>query len=189
MHTRYVSSHALTVVASGLVLALGLLLVPGQARAQDMAAAAHPAHIHSGSCAELGDVVHPLMDVTADTGTPVASPVAEMDHDMGTPEASNAMASPAADSFGTDITTSETIVTAPLADLAAGGYAINVHESAENIGNYIACGDIAAAAADSGDVSIALATLNDSGYMGTATLHDNGDDTTTVTITLMQREM
>ena len=29
-----------------------------------------------------------------------------------------------------------------LDDLLAGDYAINVHESAENIGEYIACGDI-----------------------------------------------
>ncbi len=34
------------------------------------------------------------------------------------------------------------------------------------------------------DLAIGLATLNDSGYSGVATLHDNGDGTTTVTVYL-----
>jgi hypothetical protein len=194
MHTRRKRVFAVPALVSGLVLALGLILAPAQVQAQD-AAAAHPAHIHSGTCAELGDVVHPLTDVSPDAGTPVASddmgtPASgEMEgHDMGSPAADSAMSSPAAGAFGVAVAMSETIVQAPLADLTAGGYAINVHESAENIGNYIACGDITAAA-DGGDVTVELATLNDSGYMGTATLHDNGDDTTTVSITLMQDEM
>ena len=196
MHTRSVTSHALSALATGLILALGLVLVPGQARAQDMAVAAHPAHIHSGTCAELGDVVHPLTDVSADAGTPVAaddmgSPASgEMEgHDMGSPAADSAMGSPAAGPFGVGVAMSETIVEAALADLTTGGFAVNVHESAENIGNYIACGDIAGAPDDSGDVTIELATLNESGYVGTATLHDNGDGTTNVSITLMQDEM
>ena len=42
--------------------------------------------------------------------------------------------------FGVVIESSVTTVEVALTDLSAGGYAINVHESAENIGNYIACG-------------------------------------------------
>ena len=123
MHTRSVTSHALSVLATGLVLALGLVLVPGQARAQDMAMDAHPAHIHSGTCAELGDVVYPLTDVSADAGTPVASddmgtPASgEMEgHDMASPTADSATGSPTADAFGMAVAMSETIVEAPLAD-------------------------------------------------------------------------
>lgn len=200
MHTRKVSPHAASVLATGLVLALGLLLLPSQVRAQDVADVAHPAHIHTGTCAELGDVVFPLADVSADAGTPVAS------HDMGTPEAGGMdghdmgtpstggieghdMGTPESAPLGVGVDTSETIVEAALADILAASHAINVHESAENIGNYIACGDIAGAADDSGDLTIELATLNDSGYVGTATLHDNGDGTTTVTITLTHPEM
>ncbi len=202
MHIRKGSFHALAAVATGLVLALGLMLVPGQARAQDMAMVAHPAHIHSGTCAELGDVVYPLTDVSADAGTPMASPVAAEDmgtpmsdhmmaspesmESMGSPESEMAMGTPAAGQFGVAVTTSETIVMATLADLTGGGYAINVHESAENIGNYIACGDITGGVDGNSEVTVELATLNDSGYVGTATLRDNGDDTTTVTITLME---
>jgi Cu/Zn superoxide dismutase len=63
-----------------------------------------PAHIHSGTCAELGDVVYPLTNVEGGA--------------------------------------SETTVAAPLADLQAAAYAINVHESEEAIQNYVACGDL-----------------------------------------------
>lgn len=63
-----------------------------------------PMHIHSGTCAELGDVVYPLTNVEGGA--------------------------------------SETTVAAPLADLQAAAFAINVHESEEAIQNYVACGDI-----------------------------------------------
>ena len=90
------------------------------------AVTSHPAHIHSGTCADLGDVVFPLTDIslapTADGATPAAQPM--MMH-------------------ADEVLTSVTIVDDTLANLLAGRYAINVHESAENIGNYIACGDIA----------------------------------------------
>lgn len=189
MHTRSVSPHALTVMATGLVLALGLLLVPGQARAQDMAMAAHPAHIHSGTCAELGDVVYPLTDVGSGAmGTPVAGEAATpatMDAMSSPMSGDTAMASPTAGEGATSVTTVE----ASLADLTAGGFAINVHESADNIGNYIACGDITGTPDANGDVTVELATLNDSGYSGTAKLHDNGDGTTAVTIDLMSHQM
>ena len=190
MHTRRFSSRRWLALGTGLVLALGLMLVPGSVGAQDAGATAHPAHIHSGTCAELGDVIYPLTDVgtgTADSGTPVAG------ESMGTPTSMDAMSSPASGdmAMGSPAAmqgeTSVTIVAASLGDLTSGGYAINVHESAENIGNYIACGDIAGDA--SADVTVQLATLNDSGYSGTATLHDNGDGTTTVTIDLMHHDM
>ena len=196
--------RAWPIITTGLLLALGLMLGSGRALAQDTTAAPHPAHIHSGTCAELGDVVYPLTDVSAEAsaaGTPVAgettgspesatmdstshsmegmgSPTSEMA--MGTPETTASPEGP----FGIIIETSETTVEAALADLSAGGFAINVHESMENIGNYIACGEIVGTANDSGDLTINLAPLNDSGYNGTATLHDNGDGTATVSITL-----
>ena len=63
-----------------------------------------PAHIHSGTCAELGDVVYPLTNVEGGT--------------------------------------SETDVAAPLEDLLADDFAVNVHRSEADIGTYVACGDI-----------------------------------------------
>jgi hypothetical protein len=87
----------------------------------DGATGGHPAHIHSGTCAELGDVVHPLTDV---------------------------------DASGASVT----VVEAPLADLSSTGtYAINIHLSADDIGTYVACGDIPAEAVGA-DTTAAQAT-------------------------------
>ena len=74
------------------------------------AAESHPAHIHAGSCDQLGDVVIPLTNVELPTG------------DMKGAETAH------------PVTISNTEVDMSLDDLLAGDYAINVHESAENIG-------------------------------------------------------
>ena len=163
------SLRAFAVLSAALFLSLGVVFAP-KASAQDMGMAAHPAHIHAGTCAELGDVVFPLSDVTSSwivDGTPMAG-----EDMMGGSDAIPVMVS-------------VTTVGAGLADIVAGGHSINIHESAENIGNYIACGDIGGAGMGTTDLAIGLGTLNDSGYSGVARLHDNGDSTTTVTIYLM----
>jgi plastocyanin len=131
---------------------------------------AHPAHIHTGTCEELGDVAFPLNDVAPlEAGaTPSASPAA----------------SPAAGDMGEVVAESTTDVDVSLDDILASEHAINVHESKENIGNYIACGNITGTVTD-GQLTIQLDELNDSGYSGQAVLVDNGDGTTTVTVTLM----
>jgi hypothetical protein len=96
---------------------------------------------------------------------------------------------------------SETDVDVTLDDLLASPHAINLHESATNLGVYVACGEIVApesttasgnatgsnatggtAAATNGTIEVTLNELNDSGVSGTATLTDNGDGTTTVDI-------
>jgi hypothetical protein len=163
------SIRAFAVLSAALLLSIGIVISPKGASAQDMAMSAHPAHIHSGTCAELGDVVHPLSDVGASImmdGTPMA-----MGDMMGGSDA-------------IPVEWSVTTVAAPLADIVSGGHSINVHESAENIGNYIACGDIGGTMMGATDLAIGLGALNDSGYSGIARLHDNGDDTTTVTVYL-----
>jgi hypothetical protein len=133
----------------------------------------HPAHIHMGTCDTLGDVVFPLTDVTL--GDPDATPSATPPLAMtSTP--------------GSDITDqSTTIVQAALADIISGGHAINVHESAEQIDVYIACGDVTGEATD-GMLTVELQELNESGVAGEAMLTDNGDGTTTVEIHLMPSE-
>lgn len=136
-------------------------------------AQAHPAHVHSGTCETLGDVVHPLSDV-APLG-PDATP-------MGMAEAS-----PAAKhgEHGSVVAESTTILDVALEDILGAEHAVNVHESAENIQNYIACGDITGEP-ENGHLSVELQELNDSGYMGHAVFTSNDDGTTTVTVTLMQ---
>src|SRR5215218_4425055 len=135
------------------------LLTPGLA-AQDDEAEVHPAHIHSGSCAELGDVVYPLTDITYVGGD--------------TERTGAASAIP--------VKGSTTVVDTPLQGLIDGDFAINVHLSPDEIGTYIACGDIGGAVTtDEGETEpeliIGLGELNDSGHTGIAWLGAEGDKT------------
>jgi plastocyanin len=152
-----------------LVLASGFIMGQRGALAQDEES--HPAHIHSGTCGDgLGDVVYPLSNVSESVlvnGTPIAG---------ATGGATDAI----------PVAVSGTTVPSSLADLLASPYAINIHESAENIGNYIACGNIGGTMIGASDLAIGLAELNSSGYSGVATLHDNGDGTTAVSVYLTE---
>ncbi len=139
-----------------------------------MATTGHPAHIHKGTCDTLGDIAYPLNNLVA-PGM-MASPAAGME--------ATAMASPSA-MMGPVVAESTTTVKVSLNDIISGGHAINVHESVEKIQNYIACGDVKGTATG-GELQIELHELNSSGFMGQATLKDNGDGTTTVTVQLMQ---
>lgn len=131
-----------------------------------------PAHIHTGTCDELGEVVYPLSEVTGVTiqGSPVASPVVDQ---VASPEVVQ----------GEVVIESITTVDVSLDELVSSDHAVNVHDSAENIQTYIACGNVAGDPSD-GELPIALEELNGSGFSGSAILTDNGDGTTTVTITL-----
>ncbi|HEV2073524.1 MAG TPA: hypothetical protein VGR29_07760 [Thermomicrobiales bacterium] len=149
----------------------------------------HPAHIHSGTCEELGDVVFPLNNVTP-LGVDV-SPATPVDMTASPPDAAGTAGTEGtpvgAEAAGEGATAGEstTIVEASLDDILASEHAINVHESPENIQNYIACGDITGTPTND-ELVIELEELNDSGFMGDALLADNGDGTTTVTITLIE---
>ena len=88
----------------------------GGARADD---GPHPAHIHSGTCDELGDVVHPLEDVAVPTG-----------EEMGAADAHPVKHS------------EQTRLDVPLEEILAEDHAINVHLSEDEIDEYIACGDV-----------------------------------------------
>ena len=135
------------------------LLTPGLA-AQDDEAESHPAHIHSGTCADLGDVVLPLTDVT---------PIGDESKRTGATSA-------------IPVESSLTVVDMPLQEIIDGDYAINVHLSADEIDTYIACGDIGGVVTtDEGETDpeliIGLGELNDSGYSGIAWLGADGDQT------------
>jgi plastocyanin len=128
-------------------------------------AAAHPAHVHAGTCAELDPLpIFPLTDVAPVDGETAGAETA------------------------ISVEESVTTLDVPLADLLADDYAINVHESADNVGRYIACGDIGGAVVEvegrGSALAIGLGEESGSGYSGVARLQDDGDGVTTVTIFL-----
>lgn len=127
-------------------------------RAQDAGEAPHPIHIHAGTCDNLGDVVFPLTDVKLNTaGETFGSPAIPVEE-------------------------SETDVAVTLSDLLSTPHAINIHESADAIQNYIACGNIGGRVVD-GDLEVGLREINGSGHYGVAKL-DGDDDMVDVEIYL-----
>lgn len=127
--------------------------------------APHPAHIHVGACPEPGDIVFPLNDVVTPGDEMVGS------------------------SAALPVQVSSTVVESALADIVAGEHAINVHESADAMDVYIACGDIGGPMLGDADLAIGLAEQNASGHHGVAWLHDNGDGTTRVDVILIEGGM
>ncbi len=138
-----------------LVAGLALIAVPGiSATAQDAAVAPHPSHIHEGTCDDLNpQPAWPLTDVAA------VAP----DAPSGAVEVSN------------------TTVDVTLDELLAAPYAINVHESAENAQNYIACGNVAGPVVND-LLLIPLRAQNDSGYYGIAALAPSDTGGTNVSV-------
>jgi len=175
--TRRQWSSAVSLLA---VVAAGAAFIGGFAptSAQDEMAA-HPAHIHAGTCEELGDVAFPLTNV---------SEMGMMEGMMaGTPEAdAAAMGEPMGAETAFAVETSFTMVDAPLEEIVEGGHAINIHQSAENIEEYIACGDIGGRIAtgpgmdEGGTLVVGLGALNESGFSGIAVLEGRDDQTEVV---------
>ncbi|MBW3632097.1 MAG: cupredoxin family copper-binding protein [Chloroflexi bacterium] len=157
-------THARRWLALSIPVAILMVIVSISAplaRGQGEGDAPHPAHIHSGTCDNLGDIVAPLSDVTELT---------------------------AGENFGAEsailVKQSDTDVELPLGDILSAPHAINVHESAEAIQNYIACGDIGGRVID-GDLVIGLRELNESGHHGVAVLR-GADAGTGVTVYLAE---
>jgi hypothetical protein len=150
-------------VAGGAIalLAVVALTIPS-ASAQDATPVAQvtspsrPAHIHSGNCVELGDVVVPLNDLAA----PVGEEVGQADE-----------AAQAESSFTTVPMTLDAILGAD--------HAINVHLSTEQIETYIACGEIGGFIDASGSIVIGLREESSSGYTGIAFLSPGADGAST----------
>jgi hypothetical protein len=136
--------HRAALVVCSLLIVGAFVDVRASAVAQDGSpvptiSAAHPAHIHNGTCDALGDVVYPLNDATCPTGE----------------SAGSAAATVAATSFST--------VDAALDDLLAGEFAVNVHLSNEEIGTYIACSEIGGPFQNDGSIVIGLRPTDDNG--------------------------
>jgi len=156
--TPFRSLAALGVVFLAVMALFGTRAMSAQAHGDP-----HPAHIHAGTCDTLDpNPAYPLSNVSDEF---LNGDTATAGDEVGASEES------------LEVEGSTTTVDVSLDDLLASEYAINVHESAENAQNYIACGNIAGYMV--GDfLVIGLAELNDSGASGVAFLTPNGEQTT-----------
>jgi hypothetical protein len=150
------SRRALIIGASVALACAGL----ATAAAAQEADPPHPVHIHAGACPDVGDVVTPLADLVVGTDDAVGSAAA------------------------IPVEASTNTVDMALSDIVGAEHAINAHESADAMENYIACGDVGGNMFGASDLVIGLAEQNGSGHFGSAWLHDNGDGTTRVDVVL-----
>src|ERR671920_1430648 len=151
------------VPAGGAAALAGMVALGGPAAwAQDATPQAEtmaprPAHIHTGTCDEIGEVVAPLTDLTGATG--------------GDRVGQARRAIPAESSF--------TSVPMTLDAILGEDHVVNGHLSAEGIGTYIACGEVGGMLTPEGAVIIGLRELNDSGFTGIAYLAPGADGAST----------
>ncbi len=155
-----------TVMGAAAVLALALapasVLAQDEMSGDDMMMAStvpHPAHIHAGLCPAPGDVVAPLNDVTVAGNE--AQGVEEHIH--------------------VDVSISSVGLT--IDDILAADHSINVHQSADDMATYIACGNIGGHFVGDSFL-VGLGAVGDSGYSGIAWLTDKGDGTTEVSVAI-----
>ncbi len=164
------------------MLALTLLLTGfGVAFAQDDVTVdgpgtPRPGHIHDGNCTGggLGDVVYALNNLTIDQLAPDAT------SDAGNTFVGADTAHP--------LYASQTTLDVSLEEITGSPHAINFHLSADEIGTYIACGEIGGFVRD-GSLSIGLVPVDGSAggmWAGSAVLTDNGDNTTDVLVELVE---
>ena len=121
------------------------------------------AHIHAGTCDELGIVVYSFPDLRTYRLDDTAAGGAVMELITGTTQA-------------------------PLATLFSEPFSIHIHASAQNKQTYVACSDIggqpAAPWTESEGLVLAAQEQQDSGYSGFTTVRPSADGGTVVTIAL-----
>jgi uncharacterized cupredoxin-like copper-binding protein len=120
------------------------------------AVAGRPAHIHTGDCVDLCDIVAPLTDLIE----PVGQEEGQADRAI------------AAESSFTNVPLT-------LDAILAADHAVNVHLSADQIDTYIACGEIGGVRDANGALTIGLREQNDSGFTGIAFLAPAADGAST----------
>ncbi|MDQ3779288.1 MAG: hypothetical protein M3354_01890 [Chloroflexota bacterium] len=116
-----------------------------------------PAHLHAGSCDEetLGVAVATLTDLASAEGEVAGQPSAAL------------------------VVTSFNTVPLSLDALLAEDHAIDIHRSAEDIADPIACGEIGGVPEADGSVILGLKEQNQSGFAGIAYLSGSEDGTST----------
>ncbi len=124
----------------------------------------HPAHIHEGVCPDPGPIVAGLSDVSDQFAVD------------GQPAGGDTLGAVTA----LPVMVSVTTVHMGVKEIADGRHSINVHQSVDQMGTYIACGDAGGTLIGGADLAFGLAEQNGSGISGTAWVHDRGDGSSTV---------
>lgn len=161
-------------------MALGVL-APSTSLAQEATPEAAMAagiqnHIHTGTCAELGDVIVPLADLAYGMGM--------MDETMGMD--ATPMAGMMGDAVPVAVATTE--VELSLDDILAAPHAINLHHPDDG-SVYIACGTIAGTPDEQGNLFVGMAEDNDSGLSGVIWLVDDGSGAGTIVTVFLVGEL
>jgi plastocyanin len=130
----------------------------------------HPAHTHTGTCAQPGEIVSTL--------SPVSNAYIEDGESRVVPDIVGS-------GGGIPVEYSSTTLPAPLSQILAGQFIVDVKVSEADQVNSVACGEIGGLMLGTTDLPIGLMPVSDSGHYGTAWLHDNGDGTTTLSIALV----
>lgn len=180
-----ITGRMLSTAAVATAMTLGLV---GASIAQDatplagegeMAAGsvAYPNHFHLGTCADLDPTpAIPLADLQFPDWVPSLSGEGG-DIEVMLPNPADFGNAPI------PVAVSTTEVQVALADIVAGGHAVNVHDPADP-SQYIACGNVGGVPDQNGDLFIGLEEHEGSGYSGAVWLHDNGGSSTTVVVFL-----
>ena len=160
--------RAVGVIGAGALIATGVLGAGVYAQDEDPVVVGHPAHIHVGTCQDLDpNPLVPLKDVTTvlvgddEDEAPTSEDIRGA---IGAPQVEYSLSE--GDDYQLD---------GGFDALLETSHSINIHESADNIQNYIACGTIGGVVKDD-VVLVALYPQNDSGYNGVARIEKDGDD-------------
>ena len=146
------------------------------------AAAGIPNHIHSGTCAELGDVVAPLSNLIFEEAGTTAMDMGATPTGMdATPTGMGAtpMAGLQAMGVAVPVAVSVTNVELSLDDILAAPHAFNAHDP-NDPSIYIACGDISGTPDEQGNLFVGIEEQNGSGLSGAVWLVDDGTGAGTV---------
>lgn len=149
---------AASVLMVGIVIggpAAGALAQNATPQASPTADGPRPAHIHTGTCDAVGEVVAPLADLVSPTGDALGQATA------------------------VTAETSFTSVPLTLDQILAAEHVVNVHLAADDIDVYIACGEIGGVLDANGALVIGLSEQGNSGFSGIAFLSPGSDGAST----------
>lgn len=176
MHLLVATRRNLLAIAAAVAVLAASVLIGSNATtviAQDSGESGHPNHIHAGTCDQPGDITVPLGNI----GTEY----------VNFWEPAESVESVGQDSAVTVISAS-TPVDAPLSAFLESEHMLMVHESEENLQNFIACGNIGGNLVNGTDLQFGIEPLNNSGVSGIGWLMDDGDGTSTLYVFLVGSE-